>query len=245
MNTQEIVSKLWNLCNVLRDDGITYHQYVTELTYILFLKMVKETDTESKFAEDVILEKGNNLTPDQEAQNNEKKIVREYSWDTLVSKSGIALHSYYKTILRLFGTYCTGRVREIYQGAATNIDEPKNLEKIITTIDGLDWYSAREEGLGNLYEGLLEKNANEKKSGAGQYFTPRVLIDVMTRLMKPQPGERCNDPACGTFGFMIAASQYVREQTDDFFTLDAETARFEKRRHLPAASLFMTRTVWL
>ena len=178
MNTQEIVSKLWNLCNVLRDDGITYHQYVTELTYILFLKMAKETDTESKFAEDVILEKGNNLTPDQEAQNNEKKIVREYSWDTLVSKSGIALHSYYKTILRLFGTYCTGRVREIYQGAATNIDEPKNLEKIITTIDGLDWYSAREEGLGNLYEGLLEKNANEKKSGAGQYFTPRVFIDV-------------------------------------------------------------------
>lgn len=74
MNTQEIVSKLWNLCNVLRDDGITYHQYVTELTYILFLKMVKETDTESKFAEDVILEKGNNLTPDQEAQNNEKRL---------------------------------------------------------------------------------------------------------------------------------------------------------------------------
>lgn len=237
MNTQEIVSKLWNLCNVLRDDGITYHQYVTELTYILFLKMAKETDTESKFAEGVILEKGNNLTPDQEAQNNEKKIVREYSWDTLVSKSGIALHSYYKTILRLFGTYCTGRVREIYQGAATNIDEPKNLEKIITTIDGLDWYSAREEGLGNLYEGLLEKNANEKKSGAGQYFTPRVLIDVMTRLMKPQPGERCNDPACGTFGFMIAASQYVREQTDDFFTLDAETARFEKEEAFTGCEL--------
>ena len=77
----------------------------------------------------------------------------------------------------------------------------------------------REEGLGNLYEGLLEKNANEKKSGAGQYFTPRVLIDVMTRLMKPQPGERCNDPACGTFGFMISASQYVRDNTDDSFHL--------------------------
>ena len=198
MNTQEIVSKLWNLCNVLRDDGITYHQYVTELTYILFLKMAKETDTEGKFAEGVVLEKGNDLTPEQEADNNEKKIVQDYSWDSLVRKSGIELHNYYKTVLRLFGTYCTGRVREIYQGASTNIDEPKNLEKIITTIDGLDWYSAREEGLGNLYEGLLEKNANEKKSGAGQYFTPRVLIDVMTHLMKPQPGERCNDPACGS-----------------------------------------------
>lgn len=84
---------------------------------------------------------------------------------------------------------------EIYQGAATNIDEPRNLEKIIIMIDGLDWFSAREEGLGNLYEGLLEKNAKDKKSGAGQYFTPRVLIDVMMRLIRPQAGERCNDEA--------------------------------------------------
>ena len=123
------------------------------------------------------------------------------------------MKKFYKELLAHLGEDCTGRVREIYQGASTNIDEPKNLEKIITTIDGLDWFSAREEGLGNLYEGLLEKNASEKKSGAGQYFTPRVLIDVMTKLVKPQPGERCNDPACGTFGFMISASQYVRSQT--------------------------------
>ena len=203
MTTQEIVSKLWNLCNVLRDDGITYHQYVTELTYILFLKMAKETGAESQIPED-------------------------YRWDNLTAKSGIELKKFYKELLNHLGENCTGRVREIYQGAATNIDEPKNLEKIITTIDGLDWFSAREEGLGNLYEGLLEKNANEKKSGAGQYFTPRVLIDVMTRLVKPQPKERCNDPACGTFGFMIAAHQYVAAQTDDFFDLDTETADFER-----------------
>ena len=203
MTTQEIVSKLWNLCNVLRDDGITYHQYVTELTYILFLKMAKETGAESQIPE-------------------------SYRWDSLTAKSGIELKKFYKELLNHLGESCTGRVREIYQGAATNIDEPKNLEKIITTIDGLDWFSAREEGLGNLYEGLLEKNANEKKSGAGQYFTPRVLIDVMTRLVKPQPKERCNDPACGTFGFMIAAHEYVAGQTDDFFDLDAETANFER-----------------
>ena len=203
MTTQEIVSKLWNLCNVLRDDGITYHQYVTELTYILFLKMAKETGAESQIPE-------------------------AYRWDALIAKSGIDLKKFYKELLNHLGENCTGRVREIYQGASTNIDEPKNLEKIITTIDGLDWFSAREEGLGNLYEGLLEKNANEKKSGAGQYFTPRVLIDVMTRLAKPQPGERCNDPACGTFGFMIAAHEYVAGQTDDFFDLDAETANFER-----------------
>ena len=212
MTTQEIVAKLWNLCNVLRDDGITYHQYVTELTYILFLKMAKETRTESQIPE-------------------------AYRWDALTSKSGIELKKFYKELLNHLGENCTGRVREIYQGAATNIDEPKNLEKIITTIDGLDWYSAREEGLGNLYEGLLEKNANEKKSGAGQYFTPRVLIDVMTRLVKPQAGERCNDPACGTFGFMIAAHQYVSDQTDSFFDLDADTAAFEREKAFTGCEL--------
>ena len=227
MTTQEIVSKLWNLCNVLWDDGITYHQYVTELTYILFLKMAKETDTEKRFAEGVNLHEGN-LTSEQETENSEKKLILDYSWDKLVAKSGLELYKYYKDLLRVFGTFCTGRVQEIYQGAMTNIEEPKNLEKIVKTIDGLDWYSAKEEGLGNLYEGLLEKNANEKKSGAGQYFTPRVLIDVMTRLVKPQPGEKCNDPACGTFGFMIAANQYVREHTDNLFDLDTETADFER-----------------
>ncbi len=212
MTTQEIVSKLWNLCNVLRDDGITYHQYVTELTYILFLKMTKETGAE-------------------------KQIPQEYHWDELTTKSGIELKKFYKKLLNDLGENGTGRVREIYQGAATNIDEPKNLEKIITTIDGLDWYSAREEGLGNLYEGLLEKNANEKKSGAGQYFTPRVLIDVMTRLVKPQAGERCHDPACGTFGFMIAAHQYVAERTDDFFDLDADMAKFEREQAFTGVEL--------
>lgn len=212
MTTQEIVSKLWNLCNVLRDDGITYHQYVTELTYILFLKMAKETGAESQIPE-------------------------AYRWNELTTKSGIELKKFYKELLVHLGENCTGRVREIYQGASTNIDEPKNLEKIITTIDGLDWFSAREEGLGNLYEGLLEKNANEKKSGAGQYFTPRVLIDVMTKLVKPQPGEKCNDPACGTFGFMISASQYVRSQTDDYFDLDADMAKFERKEAFTGCEL--------
>jgi len=227
MTTQEIVSKLWNLCNVLRDDGITYHQYVTELTYILFLKMANETDTEKRFVEGITLAQGDPLTAEQETENAEKKIIMGYSWEALCEKSGLTMYNYYKDLLRLFGKHCTGRVREIYQKASTNIEEPKNLEKIILTIDGLDWYSAKEEGLGNLYEGLLEKNANEKKSGAGQYFTPRVLIDVMTRLVKPQPGEVCNDPACGTFGFMIAASRYVREHTNNLWDLDEEQARFQ------------------
>ena len=203
MNTQEIVSKLWNLCNVLRDDGITYHQYVTELTYILFLKMAKETGAEEKLPE-------------------------AYRWDILKSKSGIELKTFYKELLNYLGEETTGRVQQIYQGSSTNIEEPKNLEKIITTIDGLDWYSAKEEGLGNLYEGLLEKNASEKKSGAGQYFTPRVLIDVMVKLVDPKPGEKCNDPAAGTFGFMIAADHYLKEKTDNYFDLDTDLAEFQR-----------------
>lgn len=203
MNTQEIVSKLWNLCNVLRDDGITYHQYVTELTYILFLKMAKETGVEGKLPEG-------------------------YRWDDLVNKSGKALKDFYKSLLNHLGEETSGIVQQIYQGSSTNIEEPKNLEKIIKTIDELDWYSAKEEGLGNLYEGLLEKNASEKKSGAGQYFTPRVLIDIMVKLMDPKPGERCNDPAAGTFGFMIAADHYLKEKTDNYFDLDSDMQEFQR-----------------
>jgi type I restriction enzyme M protein len=212
MNNQEIVSKLWNLCNVLRDDGITYHQYVTELTYILFLKMSKETDTEGQIPED-------------------------YRWDKIMKPKGVELKRFYKDLLNHLGENCTGRVREIYAGASSNIEEPKNLEKIITSINALDWYSAKEEGLGNLYEGLLEKNANEKKSGAGQYFTPRVLIDVMTKLIAPQAGELCNDPACGTFGFMIAADSYVKDHTDDLFSLPADKQEFQKKKAFSGSEL--------
>ena len=212
MNTQEIVAKLWRLCDVLRDDGITYHQYVTELTYILFLKMAKETYTEDKIPEG-------------------------YRWDDLVAKDGIELKKFYKRLLQYLGEESTGRIREIYQGSSSNIDEPKNLKKIITSIDELDWYSAKEEGLGNLYEGLLEKNANEKKSGAGQYFTPRPLIDVMTKLVKPQAGEKCNDPACGTFGFMIAAFQYVYSHTNRFMDLDGDQAQFEYEKAFTGCEL--------
>lgn len=218
MTTQEIVAKLWNLCNVLRDDGITYQDYVTELTYILFLKMAKETKTEDQIPEG-------------------------YRWDDLKGKSGTALKAFYKELLSALagelkdGPKVTGRVREIYQGASSKIDEPKNIEKIIRDIDALDWYSAREEGLGDLYEGLLEKNASEKKSGAGQYFTPRVLIDVMVRCMEPQPGELCNDPACGTFGFMIAADRYVKDATDDYFELSEAQTEFQRKQAFTGTEL--------
>ncbi|PEI52004.1 N-6 DNA methylase [Bacillus pseudomycoides] len=206
MNNNEIVSKLWGLANVLRDDGITYQQYVTELTYILFLKMMKEQETESVIPEG-------------------------YRWDDLLVKEGIELKEFYQSLLLKLGSseIENERLRMIYSGAATSVEEPKNLEKIIKSINELDWYNAKEEGLGNLYEGLLEKNASETKKGAGQYFTPRVLIDVIVELTDPKPGEKLNDPAAGTFGFMIAADRYLKEKTDDYFELSPEQAEFQKK----------------
>lgn len=212
MTNQEIVQKLWNLCHVLRDDGITYHQYVTELTYLLFLKMMKET------GQDYIIEE-------------------PYRWESLVSKNGIELKEHYRQLLLDLGKASDELLKEIYTDAATYINEPKNLEKIIRSIDELDWYSAKQEGLGDLYEGLLEKNASELKSGAGQYFTPRVLIDVLVKLVDPEPGERCHDPAAGTFGFMIAADRHVRNKTDDYFDLSQDENEFQKSKAFSGVEL--------
>lgn len=204
MSNQEIVQKLWNECNVLRDDGVSYQDYITELTYILFLKMSKE-------------------------QGEEQDIPEKYRWDNLVSKEGLELSNFYRQLLLDLGNpeiVKSKRINGIYADASTAIHEPANLEKIIKDIDGLDWFSAREEGLGELYEGLMEKNANEVKSGAGQYFTPRPLINMMVRMTKPEVGDRCNDPAAGTFGFMVAANEYLDDKYD-YSNLDPDQYDFQ------------------
>lgn len=192
--THDIVQKLWNLCNVLKDDGVTYHQYVTELTYLLFLKMAKETGTE-------------------------KKIPPGHRWDDLERLSGPERLTHYKKMLVDLGSSDSGlkvdrQVQAIYANASSFIKKPATLTELVKEIDKLDWYSARQEGLGDLYEGLLEKNANEKKSGAGQYFTPRALIESMVALMKPTLEDVIQDPAAGTGGFLIAANHYLRQQHD-------------------------------
>lgn len=234
MSTQDIVQKLWNLCNVLRDDGITYHQYVTELTYILFLKMISETDEEERLISDVHKAYANKLAfyarrnnkPVDALTDKEKEdlkgVLYNYSWKYLTSLEGVALKNYYNKLLTELGEATYNRISTIYAKAVSSIDEPKNLQKIISEINKLDWYEAKEEGLGDLYEGLLEKNANEKKSGAGQYFTPRVLIDIMTQLVKPQLGEKCFDPACGTFGFMIAAHRIATKDFNQYSVTENE-----------------------
>lgn len=203
MNTTEIVQKLWNLCHVLRDDGITYHQYVTELTFLLFLKMAKETGTESQLPEG-------------------------YRWKDIVGLEGVEQLNFYRKLLVHLGSEGSNRVQAIFANATTSLRQPKNLQKLVQDIDTLDWYSAKEEGLSNLYEGLLERNAGEKKSGAGQYFTPRPLIESMVELIQPQPGECIQDPAAGTGGFLIMADRYIKNHTDDLFALSEDCQNFQR-----------------
>jgi type I restriction enzyme M protein len=205
MNTNDIVSKLWNLCNILKDDGITYHQYVTELTLLLFLKMAKETKVEGRLPEG-------------------------YRWDELSAKDGIEQYHFYKELLLKLESADDMLVASIYAGASTNIREPKYLAQLVSNINNLDWYGLEREDLGDMYEGLLEKNASETKSGAGQYFTPRVLINSMVKLMEPKAGEVIQDPAAGTGGFLLAADNYIREATDDYFDLDEDEVAFQKNR---------------
>lgn len=204
-STQDIVQKLWNLCNILRDDGITYLQYVTELTYLLFLKMTKETGTENQ-------------------------IPKGYRWDDLAKEEGVVLLDFYKVLLVYLGSHGSGRVQAIFANAGTSFRQPKNLRAVVEAIDALDWFSAKSEGIGDLYEGLLQKNAEETKSGAGQYFTPRPLIESMVSRVKPQPGELVQDPAVGTAGFLIVADRYIKEQTDDLFKLPEQLQLFQRKK---------------
>jgi type I restriction enzyme M protein len=204
--TRDIVGKLWNLCHILRDDGITYNEYVTELTYLLFLKMLAETGRESRL-------------PDA------------YRWSELDNRQGLEQLEFYRQLLLDLGNQkkvADPVVLAIFTDAQTRLRKPTNLKSLTDAIDRLDWFSAREEGLGNLYEGLLEKNAAEKKSGAGQYFTPRPLIDCIVRLVQPQVGEVIQDPAAGTGGFLVAADQYVKKLTDDLYTLTKDQAHFQR-----------------
>jgi type I restriction enzyme M protein len=203
MATRDIVQKLWSLCHVLRDDGITYQDYVTELTFLLFLKMMQET-------------------------KREDALPKDYRWGDLTTREGEDLLTHYRALLLKLGTQGKGMVREIFTDAQTSLRKPTNLKTLVAEIDKLDWFSARREGLGDLYEGLLEKNAGEKKSGAGQYFTPRPLIDCIVRLVKPAPGEVVQDPAAGTGGFLVAADRHIKDATDDLFNLPPPQQTFQR-----------------
>lgn len=186
--SSELVNRLWRLCAVLRKDGITYPQYVAELTYLLFLKMMQETGSE------------------------ERRVPVGLRWADLTEVPSARKLDVYRNILAGLGDPARGTdpaIVAIFHSAATVLRDTKNLEMLIEAIGKIEWFSTGRDSFGDLYEGLLQKNAEETKRGAGQYFTPRAVIETIVQLMKPQPGEVIQDPAAGTGGFLISAHRYA------------------------------------
>jgi type I restriction enzyme M protein len=205
MSAQEIANKLWNLCNVLRDDGVTYHEYLNELTYILFLKL-------------------------SEVKGFDKHIPEEYQWQYFVKEhdNNEAFARYREFLATVSNKTDSVSIQEIYSNASTSLRKPVNFRSLVTAIDKLDWYEEDDRDvMGDIYESLLQKNAGEKKSGAGQYFTPRPLINIMVDLLAPKLGERWTDPAAGTFGFMISADHYLRSKYDNYYDLSEKDRKFQ------------------
>jgi type I restriction enzyme M protein len=229
MTNNDIVQKLWNLCDVLRDDGINYSDYVTELVLLLFIKMEYE-NTEAGLLDKHKLPEGCRW-PDLNAKSG-LNLLNEYKRILLILSTGKALEpdpeNNNKTIEKTVIT--DPLILAIYADAQTRLREPRHLEQLIKSLDTIDWFSAQRDGLGDLYEGLLEKNASETKSGAGQYFTPRPLIDSIIRCIKPQAGEVIQDPAAGTAGFLIGADAYIKKHTDDYYTLSDKDRTFQRNK---------------
>jgi type I restriction enzyme M protein len=182
-----IVQRLWNYCNVLRDDGVSYGDYVEQLTYLLFLKMDHENVT--VLGKDSALPEG-------------------YNWASLRELSGAELESHYRKMLTELGQG-SGLIPTIFRKAQNRIQDPAKLRRLITLIDGEIWSGMEVDVKAAIYEGLLEKNAQDVKSGAGQYFTPRPLIKAMVDVMRPETGMTTCDPAAGTGGFLLAAHDYI------------------------------------
>ena len=189
MNSATIVQKLWNYCNVLRDDGMSYGDYVEQLTYLLFLKMADER-TRAPY-------------------NQPSPVPEQYGWQSLIKKDGDELFDHYRHTLEALGTQ-KGLLGLIFNKSQNKFQDPAKLRRLIVDlIDKEQWVSMSSDVKGDAYEGLLEKNAQDTKSGAGQYFTPRPLIQAIVDVMAPKPGETVSDPACGTGGFLLAAHDYV------------------------------------
>jgi type I restriction enzyme M protein len=183
-----IVQRLWNYCNVLRDDGVSYGDYVEQLTYLLFLKMDDESSR--------LLGKPSVIPP-------------ALNWQSLLGKEGSDLEAHYRHILTELGKGA-GLIPTIFRKAQNKIQEPAKLRRLIDLINGETWVGLDVDVKADIYEGLLEKNAQDIKSGAGQYFTPRPLIQALVDVMQPQPGQTICDPACGTGGFLLAAHDYIK-----------------------------------
>ena len=207
-----VVQKLWNFCNILRDDGVSYGDYVQQLTNLLFLKMADE-QTKPPFKKESI-------------------IPKKYDWSTLVSRTGDDLENHYRHALENLAKE-PGLLGVIFRKSQNKIQDPAKLERLIRLIDGdskdkdrILWMGMDIDVKGEIYEGLLEKNAEDVKSGAGQYFTPRALISAMVDVISPKPKETIGDPACGTGGFFLSTHKYLIEN----FNLDPDQKKFLKEK---------------
>ncbi|MFZ4595189.1 MAG: N-6 DNA methylase [Verrucomicrobiaceae bacterium] len=187
-NPTALVSKLWNYCSILRDDGLSYGDYVEQLTFLLFLKMA---DEQSKL------------------RGTPSAIPKGKDWPSLLAKDGDELEVHYRHTLEELGK-CSGMLGIIFRKAQNKIQDPAKLRRLIVDlIDKEQWSSLSADVKGDAYEGLLQKNAEDVKGGAGQYFTPRSLIAAMVEVVSPQPGETICDPSCGTGGFLLAAHDHI------------------------------------
>jgi len=188
MNSNTLVQKLWNFCHTLRDDGVGYGDYLEQLTYLLFLKLAHE------YA--------------QPPHSRDTHIPRSCDWNSLRTKSGEPLEAHYLTVLHKLGDE-PGMLGAIFFKAQNKIQDPAKLARLVQMIDAENWLSLETDVKGDLYEGLLQKNAEDTKSGAGQYFTPRALIQAMVECVQPEPKKTVADPACGTGGFFLGVHEWL------------------------------------
>ncbi len=186
--TASIVSKVWSFCTTLRDDGVGYGDYLEQLTYLIFLKMADEYS--------------------QPPYNRKVGIPAEFNWQSLKAKRGAELEVHYVTLLRELGNK-PGMLGTIFTKAQNKIQDPAKLYRLIDMVNETSWVTMGADVKGDIYEGLLERNAEDTKSGAGQYFTPRALIRAMVECVRPEPGKTIADPACGTGGFFLAAYDFL------------------------------------
>ncbi len=219
----DVVQKLWGFCHNLRHDGIGYTEYVEQLTYLLFLKMADEKGLEMPQAD---------FTPPGDEEKR-KRDLRPCNWKTLSDLSGVELLDGYTLILRSLGRH-TGLLGDIYSQSQSRFTKPTTLKQLISRIDETEWTALGVDVKAAAYEGLLEKAASEGKKGAGQLFTPRVLIDSIVRCMKPDPRANSQfticDPACGTGGFLVSAYEWLMTVTKDGGELDRAVAKRVKSK---------------
>ena len=205
MTTAPIVSKVWSFCTTLRDDGVGYGDYLEQLTYLIFLKMADEYS--------------------KPPYNRNVGIPKQYSWSALKTKKGAELEVLYVELLRALGTQ-KGMLGQIFTKAQNKIQDPAKLYRLIDMVDSTQWATMGADVKGDIYEGLLERNAEDTKSGAGQYFTPRALIRAMVDCVRPEPGKTIADPACGTGGFFLAAYDFLTDT--NHYQLDKSQKSFLK-----------------